>query len=222
MEEYQSEFISFLIEAGVLTFGNFTTKSGRKTPYFINTGNFNSGRTIAGAGTFYARHVVARELTDTDVIFGPAYKGIPLAVATGVALSNEHSIDKGVTFDRKEAKTHGDGGVLVGHKIQAGESVMLVEDVVTAGTTLREMVPRLREEFKANVSSVVIAVDRSEKGSGDLSAVEELEQSLSITIHPLVSIHTIIEYLHENTQKASGLPDGIIDSIKRYLEQYGA
>lgn len=222
MKEYQSEFIKFLISSGVLTFGNFTTKSGRKTPYFINTGNFNTGETLAAVGSFYAKHLVESGLGNIDVLFGPAYKGIPLAVVTGVSLSREHGLPKGVSFDRKEAKAHGDKGVLVGHQIKAGETVVLVEDVVTAGTTIREMVPRLRSEFKAVVSAVLIAVDRAEKGTAEKSAVTELEEALSIRVYPIVTIHDIIAFLSMTPELPVKLPENIVGLMQSYLEQYGA
>lgn len=222
MKEYQAEFIKFLISSGVLTFGDFTTKSGRKTPYFINTGNFNTGEALAAVGSFYATHLVESGLTDIDVLFGPAYKGIPLAVVTGVSLSREHGLAKGVSFDRKEAKAHGDKGVLVGHQIKAGETVVLVEDVVTAGTTIREMVPRLRSEFKAVVPVVLIAVDRAEKGTTEKSAVTELEEALAIRIYPIVTIHDIIAFLSTNPELPIALPENIVGLMQSYLEQYGA
>lgn len=222
MKEYQSAFISFLMHSGVLTFGDFTTKSGRRTPYFINTGNFNTGERLAQVGSWYAKHIVESGLASSDIIFGPAYKGIPLAVSTGVALATEHGCSRGITFDRKEIKTHGDKGALVGSPIAAGNKVILVEDVVTAGTTLKEIVPRLRADYAAEIAGVIIAVDRAERGAGKETAVVELARELEIVIYPLVSIHDIVAYLEQANLVELNLPETIIDSIKGYLTQYGA
>jgi len=223
MEAYQREFIEFLIKAGSLTFGDFTTKSGRKTPYFVNTGRFDTGELIAQLGEFYAQAMVANSLDSCDVVFGPAYKGIPLAVSTATALFRTHRRSVGVAFNRKEAKDHGDGGMIVGHKIADGQKIVLVEDVVTAGTTLNEVIPWLRQLAKVEVAGVVISVDRCERGSGALSAVAEAEQKLGIKIFPILTIRQIVQFLEERSvgqfvQIAADAPK----QIRAYLEQYGA
>lgn len=222
MKAYCERFIEFLIHAGALTFGDFTTKSGRKTPYFINTGNFNNGSLLNQLGEFYAEHIVANKITDFASIFGPAYKGIPLAVATGVALARNHQLNVGVSFNRKEAKEHGDKGNIVGHQLKPGESIVIVEDVITAGTTLKEVVPYLRSDYKVNIKAVVIAVDRAERGTGQLSAVQELEQDLGLKIRPLITIHDIKKFLKATTLKTYELPNDLPERIDQYLEQYGA
>jgi orotate phosphoribosyltransferase len=221
LQSYQKEFIKFLLEEKALTFGDFTTKSGRKTPYFINTGNFNTGLSLSKLGQFYADHVVAQG-TEFDTIFGPAYKGISLAVATGIALSNKYNKVYGISFNRKEAKEHGDKGNIVGKQLASGEKVILVEDVVTAGTTLREVIPVLRNDYKVEVSGVFIAVDRAEKGTGSLSAVQEAKNSLNLSISPIVTVHDLIAFLSETNLSSYNLPSDLITRMNNYIETYGA
>lgn len=222
MQEYQQEFITFLIQAGALTFGDFVTKSGRKTPYFINTGRFDTGARIGRLGEFYARHMMTSSLADIDIVFGPAYKGIPLAVSAASALAREHQRDVGFAFNRKEAKDHGDKGIIVGAPLREGARVVIVEDVITAGTTLSEVVPWLRNLAPISLRGVVIAVDRCEKGSGELSAVKETEQKLQLPVYPLVTVYDIISYL-EGGGASAGLADRRCpDKIREYLSRYGA
>lgn len=218
---YQEKFIDFLLDSSALLFGEFQTKSGRKSPYFINTGKFNSGSKLRKLGAFYASHIVENKLSRASVIFGPAYKGIPLCTTTAIALDELFSIECGYTFDRKEAKDHGDGGMLVGAAIPPGTTVVLVEDVVTAGTTLRKMVPFLKQELKAELLGVVISVDRCERGEGSLSAVQEAETTLGVKVFPIVTIHTILGYLSNHKDPARRLSTLAIENINRYLEQYG-
>ncbi|MDZ4784565.1 MAG: orotate phosphoribosyltransferase [bacterium] len=222
MQDYQKRFIDFLVKSGALTFGDFITKSGRKTPYFVNTGNFNSGGKISELGTYYASHLVSSGLTSVSVIFGPAYKGIPLSVTTASALFQGHKLDIGFCFNRKEAKDHGDAGTFVGSKISDGSKVVIVEDVITAGTTVREVVPMIKGLGKVDILGVIISVDRSEKGSAELSAVKEAEQSLGVKVFPIVTIHEIVSYL--STQNNSGiiLSEEMNSKIAQYLEIYGA
>ena len=221
---YQVDFIKFLREAGALTFGDFVTKSGRKTPYFINTGKFDSGAKIANLGEFYATHIVQTGLADTaTVIFGPAYKGIPLAVATAIGLERKYGKSIGYAFDRKEVKDHGDGGLLVGKKIGAGEKIVLVEDVITAGTTLRHILPLLRALGDVTVSGVVLAVDRAERGAAaGQSAVTEAQQEHQVSIFPIVTIHQIVEYYSSVAPKSEQLPAELLVAIGNYLAEYGA
>ncbi|MCB0333495.1 MAG: orotate phosphoribosyltransferase [Bdellovibrionales bacterium] len=222
LANYQQDFIHFLVHCEALTFGDFVTKSGRKTPYFVNTGRFNTGAKIAKLGLFYAEHIMNHSLEGCTTIFGPAYKGVPLCVTTAMSLATKHHVDIGFTFNRKEEKTHGDKGVFVGHQLKPGDDVIIVEDVVTAGTTLKEIVPLLRENTQVNVRGVVVSVDRCERGSGTQTAIDEVRSLLDLAVYPIVTIHGIRSYLsHEN-------PSGVIlstemqDNIDRYLEEYGA
>lgn len=219
---YQKQFINFLVSSGALTFGDFVTKSGRKTPYFVNTGNFNDGLKISQLGKYYAAHIVESGLGNCNVIFGPAYKGIPLCVATSGALYTEHKLNCGFSFDRKEVKDHGDGGKLVGHKIKEGDHVVIVEDVITAGTTLREVLPFLASLGKVRIGGVVIAVDRCEKGTGDLSAVQEAQRTHGISVFPIVTVHHIISYLSGPNDSGFVLDAALQERIAAYLETYGA
>lgn len=219
---YQAAFIDFLVASGALTFGDFVTKSGRKTPYFVNTGNFNDGSKISKLGSFYASHFIAQGLQKADVIFGPAYKGIPLCVSTASALANEHKLNVGFSFDRKEVKDHGDGGRIVGRLVKDGDKVVLVEDVITAGTTLKEIVPFLRAIGKVEILGVIIAVDRCEKGAGTLSAVQEAQENLGVSVRPIVNIHHIVAYLSQPNSSGYLLPVQLQNKIREYLEIYGA
>jgi len=220
IQAYQKSFIDFLLQTNALTFGDFVTKSGRKTPYFINTGKFNSGASISTLGSYYASHIVQNKLADADVIFGPAYKGVPLCLSAAIALHKEHGIETGYSFNRKEVKAHGDKGAFVGQALQDGQKVLLVEDVITAGTTLREIIPLLRSTAKVNVTGVVIAVDRMERGAGELSAVSEAEAELDLEIFPIVNIHQIVSYL--TSVKDSPITEDIKTRIDAYLKEYGA
>ena len=222
LKPYQEEFIQFLVACEVLTFGDFTTKSGRKTPYFVNTGRFDSGSQIAQLGKFYAQHIVDNRLTDCSSIFGPAYKGVPLCVTTSIALAEAHNQDIGFTFNRKEAKEHGDKGTFVGKKLEEGSRVVIVEDVVTAGTTLKEIVPVLRDTAKTEVGGVVISVDRCERGSGSGTAIQEVQELLDIQVYPLVSIYQIRNYLSQENPSGLVLSDELQTRIEAYLKEYGA
>lgn len=219
---YQREFIDFLLASGALTFGDFTTKSGRKTPYFINTGRFDDGAKISQLGRFYAAHIAALELGAIDIVFGPAYKGVPLAVTTAIALNDAHGMNVGFSFDRKEAKDHGDGGLIVGHPLKDGHRVLIVEDVITAGTTVRHIVPLLRKLAQIEIAGFVLAVDRREKGTGDLSAVQEAERDSNIRVYPIVTIDHIVTHLRDHPDVSRRLTEEQLRSIAGYLEQYGA
>ncbi len=221
MHEHQRRFINFLVKSGALTFGDFVTKSGRKTPYFVNMGNFNTGASISELGTFYAAHIVASGLSSTNVIFGPAYKGISLAVTTTEALFRNHDINISFSFNRKEAKEHGDGGMLVGAKLGDHSRVIIVEDVITAGTTMREVIPLLSSFGVKDVLGVVIAVDRCERGTGNLSAVQETEQSLGLKVFPIVTAHNIIEHLSSANESGFRLDAAIRGRMEAYLAEYG-
>jgi orotate phosphoribosyltransferase len=217
-----SAVIDFLVSSGALKFGDFTLKSGRKAPYFINTGCFDDGLKISLLAKFYAQEILRLGLHDADLVFGPAYKGIPLCVATSYALAVDFGVNIGFCFNRKEAKTRGEGGEYVGKPLKPGMRVVLVEDVVTAGTTLQEVVPVLRERVGVEVSGVIILVDRDERGSGELSAVKEAERDLKIKIHPIVDINTIINYLCVPNSSGFMIDSALRERIAGYREEYGA
>jgi orotate phosphoribosyltransferase len=219
---YQAQFIDFLIASGALTFGDFTTKSGRKTPYFINTGRFDDGKKIAELGRFYAAHIAALGLGKIDLIFGPAYKGIPLAVTTAIALNDSHGTNVGFSFDRKEIKDHGDGGLIVGCPLKDGQRIVIVEDVITAGTTVRHIVPLLRKLAHVEIAGFVLAVDRRERGTGDLSAVQEAERDSAIRVYPIITIDHIVSYLRTHPDSSRRLTEEQLQKIAAYLEMYGA
>lgn len=217
MDVTKKEFIEFLLSSNVLSFGAFVTKSGRNTPYFINTGKLNTGNSIASLGRFYARHIEKAFSEKPTVVFGPAYKGIPLAVSTASALSVHLGKDVFYSFDRKEEKDHGDKGSYVGKTPSAGDSLIIVEDVITAGTTLKSVVPKLRTIPDLKLIGVVIAVDRCERGDSSKTALSEISDELAIAVKPVVTIHDIIEYLSLDSKNEQH-----IQAIKEYLSQYGA
>jgi orotate phosphoribosyltransferase len=219
MHDYQREFLDFCVRAEVLLFGDFTTKSGRKTPYFVNTGRFRTGAQLARLGQWYARAILERFGTEFDVLFGPAYKGIPLAVAAGVALARDHGKDAGVVFNRKEAKDHGEGGMLVGHEPRAGDRVVIVEDVTTAGTSIRETLPLLKAAADVVPLGLVVAVDRGERGpSGAGTALAEVGREFGLTTTAIVTVHDVIEHLHgREIDGRVALDDAARERMERYL-----
>ena len=212
MKAYQKEFIEFALHRGVLKFGQFTLKSGRVSPYFFNAGLFNRGSDLARLGGFYAAALVDSGV-DYDLVFGPAYKGIPLASATVVALDEHYDIDKPYCFNRKEAKDHGEGGNLVGAPL-AGR-VMLVDDVITAGTAIRESLD-LFTNFPCQLAGVLIALDRQERGQSDLSAIQEVERDSGAKVTAIVTLTDLIDYLED-----AQLDEKSLQAIKAYQAQYG-
>lgn len=212
MKAFQRDFIEFAIERGVLKFGEFTLKSGRVSPYFFNAGLFNRGGDLAKLGRFYADALMDAGVA-FDVLFGPAYKGIPIATTTAVALADSHKLDVPYCFNRKEAKTHGEGGNLVGSPLEG--KVMLVDDVITAGTAIRESMT-LIEQQKASLSGVLIALDRQERGNGELSAIQEVERDFGTQVISIVSLADVVAYLTEK-----GGFDSEISAINTYRENYG-
>lgn len=212
MQAYQREFIRFAIERGVLRFGEFTLKSGRTSPYFFNAGLFNSGSALAQLGRFYASAVIESGL-DFDVIFGPAYKGIPLGAATAIALAEQHQRDLPWCFNRKEAKDHGEGGTLVGAPLTG--RVLIVDDVITAGTAIREVMQIIRAQ-NAEAAGVLIALNRQERGQGELSAIQEVERDYRMPVISVVSLEQVLEYLADDVQLKQHLP-----AVQAYREQYG-
>lgn len=212
MKDYQREFIEFALSKQVLRFGEFTLKSGRTSPYFFNAGLFNTGRDLARLGRFYAAALQDSNI-DYDLLFGPAYKGIPIATTTAVALADSYDIDMPYCFNRKEAKKHGEGGSLVGSALEG--KVMLVDDVITAGTAIRESMEIIKTHG-AELSGVLIALDRQEKGQAELSAIQEVERDFNTKVISIVTLADLITYLEEKPDMADSLA-----SIKKYREDYG-
>lgn len=212
MHDYQRRFIEFALDHDVLRFGSFTLKSGRVSPYFFNAGAFDTGARLAALGGFYADAIAAADL-DFDVMLGPAYKGIPLAAATAMKLSDTHGRDVPWCFNRKEAKDHGEGGLFVGAEPRG--RLLVIDDVITAGTAIREVIA-LVEGLDAHVASVVVAVDRRERGTGDLSAIQEVERDHGIAVRSIVSFDDVIEYLEQSGRFAEHLP-----AVRAYRERYG-
>jgi len=210
------EFVDFLLATGVLAFGDFQTKSGRRTPYFMNFGLFHRGSEAAQLGRFYAQAIRARLGDAYDVLFGPAYKGIPLVVSTAEALAAQGR-DVSYCFNRKEAKDHGEGGLLVGKKLQDGERVVIVEDVTTAGTSIRETVPLLRAAARVQLAGLVVAVDRQERGSGETSALRELEAEFGMPCFAIATIDEIVATLVAERRLAPEL----LERIRAYRAQFG-
>lgn len=214
MKDYQREFIQFAIDRGVLKFGQFTLKSGRTSPYFFNAGLFNKGADLARLGRFYAAALVDSAV-DFDVLFGPAYKGIPIATAAAIALYDHHGRDVSYCFNRKEAKAHGEGGNLVGSALQG--KVMLVDDVITAGTAIRESMAIVAANG-AELAGVLIALDRQERGQGSLSAIQEVERDFAAKVISIVKLNDVIAFLAETS--ASQLAEHL-DAVTAYRQQYG-
>lgn len=195
MDRYKRDLLDLMLRSSVLQFGDFTTKSGRKTPYFINTGRYRSGAQMDTLVSIYAQEIATRFGADFDVLFGPAYKGIPLAVGTAMALHRNHGRDVGLCFNRKEAKDHGEGGVLVGHTLRDGDRVVIVEDVTTAGTAIHQSVQLLRAAAKVEIVGLVVAVDRRERGTGERGALQELAATYGMKTYALLTIDEIMEDL---------------------------
>ena len=216
MESYKREFIQFLEGAGVLKFGDFTAKSGRKIPYFINAGDIKTGDQIAKLGEFYAKAYLDKVGNKRTVLYGPAYKGISIAVASAVALS-KNGLDVPFFFNRKEAKDHGEGGVFVGYVPKAGEEIVITEDVITAGTAIRESMAILSSLEGVKVAATFVMVDRKEKGQTEKSAMSEVEAEFGFPVYSVVDVYDIIEYLEEDEANREN-----VDRIKKYLEVNGA
>ncbi|MDE5576644.1 MAG: orotate phosphoribosyltransferase [Oscillospiraceae bacterium] len=213
---YKQDFIKFMVDSGVLTFGEFTLKSGRISPYFMNSGNYKTGAQLARLGEFYAECIHDNGI-EFDTLFGPAYKGIPLAVSTAVALYGKFGIDVNYCFDRKEAKDHGEGGCIVGKQLTDGEKVVIIEDVMTSGKALREVMPKLKEAANVNVAAMVIQVDRMEKGlNGDKSAVQEVSGEFGVNIYPIVTMNDIIDAIRDGIVPGSEYLEKMIEYRKVY------
>lgn len=216
MVEYKKEFIQFLENAGVLKFGDFTAKSGRKIPYFINAGDIKTGEQIKKLGEFYAKAYLDKLGKKKAVLYGPAYKGIPIAVSVSVALAN-YGMDLPFFFNRKEEKDHGEGGVFVGYTPKSGEDIVIVEDVVTAGTAIRESMSILSKLNGTKVDAVFVMVDRKEKGQTEKSAIAEVGEEYGFPVYSIVDVYDIIEYLEADESNREH-----VERIKKYLETYGA
>ena len=215
MESYKREFIEFLERAGVLKFGDFTAKSGRKIPYFINAGDIKTGDQISKLGEFYAKAYLEKIGKEKAVLYGPAYKGISIAVSSAVALS-KNGLDVPFFFNRKEAKDHGEGGVFVGYVPKEGEKIVIVEDVITAGTAIRESMEIL-SSLDAKVIATFVMVDRKEKGKTEKSAMAEVGEEFGFPVYSVVDVYDIIEYLEEDPKNTEN-----VERIKKYLEVNGA
>jgi len=217
MTNYKGEFIDFMVQSGVLTFGEFKTKSGRLSPYFVNTGNYRTGAQIAKLGGYYASCYMDKIGKPVNVLYGPAYKGIPLAVSAAVSLYQNHNMDIPFCFNRKEAKTHGEGGVLIGNAPNPGDSIVIIEDVITAGTALRETMDILKENVgDVKIEALIIQVDRMERATGDLSAIQQVEKDFGIPVYSIVTVRDIIEHLGGTIIDVTTK-----ERIEQYLAEYG-
>ena len=216
MEQYKKEFIDFMVECQVLRFGDFVTKSGRKTPFFVNTGFYRTGRQLQKLGEYYAQAIQSAFGTDFDVLFGPAYKGIPLSVTTSIALSSLYGSDIRYCSNRKEVKDHGDKGILLGGPVQDGDRVVIIEDVTTAGTSIRETLPIIQAQADAKVLGLVVSVDRCERGTGEKSALEEIRETFGIETTAIVTMKEVTEYL-----TGTVIDSDMKATIDAYYELYG-
>ena len=212
MEQYKSDFIKFALSRNVLKFGEFTLKSGRKSPYFFNAGLFNTGADLARLGEFYAAAIQASAV-DFDVVFGPAYKGIPIGTSVSVALFNRYDIDKPVCFNRKEVKDHGEGGNLIGSPLQG--KILLVDDVITAGTAIRESM-ELISANKAELAAVLIALNRKERGKGELSAIQEVERDYQCQVLSIIDLDDLMQFIEQDPRYSSHLPE-----MRAYRAEFG-
>lgn len=222
MKEYKKDFISFLMESKALKFGEFTLKSGRLSPYFLNTGMLHTGKAINKLGSFYASSIVDNIGSDFSAVFGPAYKGIPLAIATVNSLYAEHNLDVDYAFNRKEAKDHGDKGLIVGKILDNNDRLVIVDDVITAGTAIRETIELLKVQGNPELKAVIVSVDRMEKGTGEKSAIQEISESTGLKFFPIVNILDIIEFLQDPAFKhLHQVDEALIAKMLEYRKQYG-
>lgn len=230
MAQLHEDFTKFLLDSGALKFGDFTLKSGRQSPYFINAGAFDDGMKIASLGDYYAQRIVAAIKdgvlsSNIDTVFGPAYKGIPLAVSTSIALTNNYNMPVGFTFDRKERKDHGDGGMMVGKPLKDGMKVLLVDDVMTAGTAVRETLPKLKAEANVEVVGLILAVDRMERTKdSELSAVKAVEQEFGFPVLPIANVREIFDAAQKltNSDGSAVMDKNLYSKAENYLQKYGA
>ncbi len=222
MEQYKQEFIEFMIDCNVLKFGDFTTKSGRKTPFFVNTGFYRTGTQLKRLGGYYAKAIHDAFGLEFDVLFGPAYKGIPLSVAASIALSEQYGKDVNYCSNRKEVKDHGDVGVLLGSPIKDGDKVVIIEDVTTAGTSIEETLPIIKAQGDVDVVGLVVSVDRMERGQGEKSALAEIQERYGFRTTAIVTMGDVVEHLYGNPYKGQVIiDDARKTAIDAYYEQYG-
>ncbi len=223
MEAYKQEFIEFMVDCEVLRFGDFVTKSGRKTPFFVNTGFYRTGTQLRRLGGYYARAIQEKFGTDFDVLFGPAYKGIPLTVAATAAISELYGKDIRYCSNRKEVKDHGDKGILLGSPISDGDQVVIIEDVTTAGTSIQETLPIIQAQGDVNVLGLVVSVDRMERGQGEKSALCEIEEKYGLKTTAIVTMAEVVEHLYNREYKGRVIIDDAMKAaIDAYYEKYGA
>lgn len=222
MQQYKQEFIEFMVDCGVLKFGDFVTKSGRNTPFFINTGFYRTGAQLRKLGEYYAKAIDDKFGMDFDVLFGPAYKGIPLSVATAIAISEFYDKDIRYCSNRKEVKDHGDTGILLGSPINDGDKIVIVEDVTTSGKSIEETYPIVKAQGDVDVLGLVVSVNRMERGKGDKSALEEIKELYGIETTAIVTMSEVIEHLYNKPYKGKVIIDDTIKaSIDEYYEKYG-
>ena len=223
METYKQEFIEFMVESNVLQFGDFITKSGRRTPFFVNTGFYRSGCQLSKLGAFYAAAIENAFGTDFDILFGPAYKGIPLSVATAIALEQDCGADIRYCSNRKEIKDHGDKGILLGSPIHDGDRIVIIEDVTTAGTSIAETMPILKAQGDVDVLGLVVSVDRMERGQGEKSALAEISETYGMKTCAIVTMAEVVEHLYGRKIHGTVLVDDAEKAaIDAYYEVYGA
>lgn len=223
MEQYKQDFIGFMVDCGVLRFGDFVTKSGRKTPFFINTGFYRTGAQLRKLGEFYAKAIQDKFGLEFDVLFGPAYKGIPLSVATAMEISELYQVDVRYCSNRKEAKDHGDTGILLGSPICDGDRVLIIEDVTTAGTSIQETLPIVKAQGKIQIVGLVVSVDRMERGHGEKSALAEIRDTYEMETTAIVTMEEVMEYLYNRPYKGKVIIDDAMKAaIDGYYQKYGA
>ena len=222
MEQYKKEFIEFMIDCNVLKFGDFVTKSGRNTPFFVNTGFYRTGAQLKKLGTYYAKAIEAKFGFDFDVLFGPAYKGIPLSVAAAIAISENYGKDIKYCANRKEVKDHGDTGILLGSPIEDGDKVVIIEDVTTAGTSIHETLPIVKAQGDVDVLGLVVSVDRMERGQGTKSALEEIRENYGLETTAIVTMQEVVEHLYNKPYNGKVIIDDTLKAaIDAYYEKYG-
>lgn len=222
MEQYKREFIEFMIDCQVLKFGDFVTKSGRKTPFFVNTGFYRTGAQLRKLGTYYAKAIYEKFGLDFDVLFGPAYKGIPLTVAATIAISEQYEKEIRYCSNRKEVKDHGDTGILLGSPIQEGDRVVIIEDVTTAGTSIKETLPIIKAQGEVHPVGLVVSVDRMERGQGEKSALAEIEELYSLQTTAIVTMEEVVEHLYQRPYNGKVIIDDALKAaIDAYYKQYG-
>lgn len=222
MEQYKKEFIEFMIDCNVLKFGDFVTKSGRKTPFFVNTGFYRTGSQLKRLGEYYAQAIHDQFGFDFDILFGPAYKGIPLSVATTMAIADQYGEDIRFCSNRKEIKDHGDKGILLGSPIESGDKVVIIEDVTTAGTSIQETLPIIKAQGNVDVLGLVVSVDRMERGQGEKSALEEISDKYGLKTTAIVTMGEVVEHLYNKPYKGEIIIDDTLkEAIDAYYDQYG-